>query len=239
MTSTKCQYQAEHSNPTVCSGEFFFFLIRINDVSRNVDPINTWIPWNPVAIKNVDPMVESDIENGASLYSIHWSVEKSNPRVIVIANLLSLIFFLFFIIAWWAQVMVAPEDNKMIVFNSGILNGLNGVIINGGHLFPISVVGEILEWKNDQKNARKNMISDVINVIIPTFKPSFTIGLCSPFFVDSRSMSRHQLVATIKIGIVDKVIRILFLLFIHITIEKVKYIALVEAKIGHGLSFTK
>jgi hypothetical protein len=27
------------------------------------------MPWNPVAIKNVDPKVESDIEKGASMYS--------------------------------------------------------------------------------------------------------------------------------------------------------------------------
>jgi len=33
---------------------------------RNVVPIITWSPWNPVAIKNVDPKAESEIENGAS-----------------------------------------------------------------------------------------------------------------------------------------------------------------------------
>jgi hypothetical protein len=36
---------------------------------RNVVPINTWIPWNPVAIKNVAPYTESAIENLASIYS--------------------------------------------------------------------------------------------------------------------------------------------------------------------------
>lgn len=29
-------------------------------------------PWNPVAIKNVEPYTESAIVNGASIYSINW-----------------------------------------------------------------------------------------------------------------------------------------------------------------------
>jgi hypothetical protein len=68
-TSTKCQYQAAHSKPTRWFDVLIIFLNRIIEIKRNVDPISTWMPWNPVAIKNVDPKVESDIEKGASMYS--------------------------------------------------------------------------------------------------------------------------------------------------------------------------
>jgi len=63
-----------------------------------VDPIRTWIPWNPVAIKKVEPKVESDIENGASMYSNPCSTENSIPNIIVIINLIFdlLKFFLTF-----------------------------------------------------------------------------------------------------------------------------------------------
>lgn len=36
---------------------------------RNVEPIITWRPWNLVAIKNVDPWLMPEMENGASKYS--------------------------------------------------------------------------------------------------------------------------------------------------------------------------
>lgn len=68
-TSTKCQYHAAHSNPTMCGDEFLKLLNRISDTVRNVEPIITWIPWKPVAMKNVDPKAESRMENEASLYS--------------------------------------------------------------------------------------------------------------------------------------------------------------------------
>jgi hypothetical protein len=54
-TSTKCQYQAEHSNPTkdclLKEGSMF----RVIDTSKNTVPMITWSPWNPVAIKNLEP----------------------------------------------------------------------------------------------------------------------------------------------------------------------------------------
>jgi len=36
---------------------------------KNTDPIKTCNPWNPVAMKNVVPYAESEIENGAWIYS--------------------------------------------------------------------------------------------------------------------------------------------------------------------------
>lgn len=74
--STKCQYQAAASNPKWWNLEKWNIKWRIKQINRNVVPINTWIPWNPVAIKNVDPYTESEIENGACLYSYAWSIEK-------------------------------------------------------------------------------------------------------------------------------------------------------------------
>jgi len=72
-------------------------LNRNIEIKRKVDPIKTWIPWNPVAIKNVDPKVESDIEKGASMYSNPCSNENNMPNVIVIISLI-LALFKFFLI---------------------------------------------------------------------------------------------------------------------------------------------
>jgi hypothetical protein len=47
-------------------------------------------------------------------------------------------------ILWWDHVMEAPEKSKTIVFRRGILIGLKGSIINGGHTCPISGVFESL-----------------------------------------------------------------------------------------------
>lgn len=54
-TSTKCQYHAAASNPKWWYEEKWFFIERIKQINKKIVPINTWIPWNPVAIKNVDP----------------------------------------------------------------------------------------------------------------------------------------------------------------------------------------
>jgi len=71
-------------------------------------------------------------------------------------------------------VTVTPEDNKRIVFNKGILIGLNELIATGGQCCPNSMFGEILLWKNPQKNEIKKNTSDVINKIIPVFSPFIT-----------------------------------------------------------------
>jgi len=52
--------------------------------------------------------------------------------------------------------------------------GLNGVIERGGHVCPISILGDTLLWKNAQKNEEKNSTSDVMNRIIPVFSPFIT-----------------------------------------------------------------
>jgi hypothetical protein len=50
----------------------------------------------------------------------------------------------FFNISWCDQVTATPEDSNKIVFNRGILIGLNDTIERGGQACPISIVGEIL-----------------------------------------------------------------------------------------------
>lgn len=46
----------------------------------NSVPTITWIPWNPVAMKNVDPYTLSAIVNGASTYSNPCSAVKTAAR---------------------------------------------------------------------------------------------------------------------------------------------------------------
>jgi hypothetical protein len=104
----------------------------------------TCSPWNPVAMKNVDPKDESRIENGASTYSNPWSAVNSKPRVTVSLrdNLLAL--RLDVKIAWCAHVTVTPEDKSNRVFSSGMFIGSNGITPLGGQLCPSSMFGEIL-----------------------------------------------------------------------------------------------
>lgn len=54
-TSTKCQYQAAASNPKWCVLEKWLLISRIKHVNRKIVPIITCRPWNPVAIKKVEP----------------------------------------------------------------------------------------------------------------------------------------------------------------------------------------
>jgi len=71
-TSTKCQYQAAASNPKWCPLEKWFDIRRAVHTIKNVVPMMTCRPWNPVATKNVDPYTESARENDASQYSRPW-----------------------------------------------------------------------------------------------------------------------------------------------------------------------
>lgn len=40
--------------------------------------------------------------------------------------------------------MEIPEEIRIVVFNKGISKGLNGKIFNGGHIAPISILGDNL-----------------------------------------------------------------------------------------------
>jgi hypothetical protein len=50
----------------------------------------------------------------------------------------------------------------------------------GGHIDPISIVGDNLLWKNAQKNDTKNRTSEMMNKIIPHRSPLVTIFVCIP-----------------------------------------------------------
>lgn len=52
--------------------------------------------------------------------------------------------WLLFIILWWVHVTVIPDDKRIAVFKRGTWNGLNGEIPIGGHITPISMVGDRL-----------------------------------------------------------------------------------------------
>jgi len=62
---------------------------------------------------------------------------------------------------------VAPEHNKIKVFNKGISKALKTSIPFGGQIAPISIVGAKAAPKKAQKKAKKNITSDTINNIIP------------------------------------------------------------------------
>lgn len=81
---------------------------------------------------------------------------------------------LFFIKEWWAHVIEAPEEIKIIVLRRGTFIGLNLMIEIGGHACPISMLGLKEKWKNLQKKEEKNIISETINKIIPIFNPLIT-----------------------------------------------------------------
>merc|ERR1719361_2259941 len=65
------------------------------------------------------------------------------------------------------MVKVIPEFSRIIVFNKGIPTG--------GHLQPISILGDRLLWKNAQKSLKNSIISDSKNPKNPNFRLRFTI----------------------------------------------------------------
>ena len=99
---------------------------------------------------------------------------KYRPSRTVVVSALFTILWLFSVMAWCAQVTVAPEARSTAVFKRGMENGLIGVIPVGGQVHPISGVGARLLWKNAQKNAKKNSASEQMNSIIPSRRPDTT-----------------------------------------------------------------
>jgi len=135
------------------------------------------------------------MQNSAWKYSIPWSKEKYKPNKIVNKREKLAFFIWLFKIAWWDQVTLTPEDNKIIVFNKGTFIGLKELIKWGGQICPISILGLNLLWKYPQKKETKKNTSEVINKIIPNFNPSITTEWCHPCNKDSRITSRHQVKA--------------------------------------------
>lgn len=220
-TSTKCQYQAAASNPKWCFDEKCLFDNRAKHTAKKVVPIITWRPWNPVAIKNVEPYTESANENGASMYSYPWSKLKYTPKITVIRSPCFVCVWLFSIKLWWAHVTETPEERRMMVFNKGIWKGLNAEIFFGGHSIPTSIAGANLEWKKAQKKEMKKRTSEVINKIIPSrMLVSTSKGWC-PWREASRDTSRHHWVDVTKRIIIPAYIRILDFPWNHLTVPDV------------------
>lgn len=83
----------------MCNLEALIFMNRKSDTVKKIEPMITCKPWNPVAMKNVDPKAESAMQNGASVYSNPWNSVNTPPRRIVSAKAFVVLAFILFIIA--------------------------------------------------------------------------------------------------------------------------------------------
>lgn len=180
-TSTKCQYQAAAKNPTWCLALKWFLNSRYNMAINIIVPTITCTPWNPVAIKNVDPYTESANVNDASIYSSACKYKKYTPNKQVVVNLIRASESCLASIEWWAHVTVTPDKSKMAVLSNGTEKASMTVIPTGGHIIPISQEGANDEWKKAQKNLKKNITSLTINKSIPVINPLITNKLCHPW----------------------------------------------------------
>jgi hypothetical protein len=219
--------------------ELISLLKRLSEIVKKIDPMITCSPWNPVAMKNVEPKEESAIQKGASLYSNPWKKEKITPNVIVKVKANFALLKFLFSISWWDQVIETPEERSKIVFKRGILIGLKEVIERGGHDCPSSMVGEILLWKKAQKKDTKKNTSDVIKRIMPVFNPFITTKEWLPWSEASRWMSRHHENEIRSIKDKEAIIVRVLTLFISNNPEITKHKAPLDANKGHGLWSTK
>jgi len=60
-------------------------------------------------------------------------------------------------------VIVIPDDNRIRVLSRGTEYTDRGLMPTGGHVSPVSIVGDRDASKNAQKNATKKHTSDRIN----------------------------------------------------------------------------
>jgi len=179
--------------------------------------------------------------NGASTYSIPCNKVKIVANSIVNNSAIIACFFARTIIAWCAQVTVAPELKRKNVLVKGIPEVWIVWIASGGQTPPKLKTGDRLEWKKAQKKAKKNMISETINKIIPNLKPRCTEIVCCSSNVASLIMSRHQVYITYNNR--KNPINASWLppknLFIYKTAPEVIKNAPKEANNGQGLGSTK
>jgi len=161
-------------------------------MNRKTVPTITWNPWNPVAMKNIDPYTESAIEKGASMYSKSCNPVNINPSITVVSNPVRDSCLLPLTMLWWAQVTVAPELNNIVVLSKGTENGSKGVIPLGGQVHPISIAGDRALWKKAQKKEKNSKISETINRMNPIFSPFKVLLVWWPWNVLSRITSLNQ-----------------------------------------------
>lgn len=167
-----------------------------------VVPTSTWIPWNPVEKKKVDPYTPSAIVNPALAYSIPWQSVNStaNTTVMIVPRIAPR--RLPWIREWCAYVTVAPEDRSRIVFSRGSSKGLIVAIPAGGHWAPSSTAGESEEWKNAQNTEMKKNTSLTMNRATPIVIPLCTGKVWSPRNVPSvtTSLNHSVIQATVVIN---------------------------------------
>jgi len=161
------------------------------------------------------------------------------PKIIVINRLIDVWEWLFSINLWWAHVTVIPDVSKITVFNSGIWNGLKGVIPIGGQFIPSSILGDSLLWKNLQKKDTKKKISEIINKIIPHFNPLITHIVWRPWKVPSREISRHHWYIVSKVIINPKINKFILNWCNHFTSPETNVKVLIAPVRGQGLKSTK
>jgi len=93
-----------------------------------------------------------------SKYSTACNIVNITPKNTVTNKPNNVLYLSPDIIAWCDQVIVAPDVNKIAVFNKGTSNAFNGTIPTGGQTAPISGVGPNELWKNAQKMKRRNKL---------------------------------------------------------------------------------
>lgn len=136
---------------------------------------------------------------------------------------------------WWAHVTVTPEERRMAVFSKGTWKGLKGKIPIGGQIFPNSIVGDKLLWKNAQKNLIKKNTSEIINKIIPQRKPRVTGKVCKPWKVPSREISRHHWYIVNSVIIFPKINKFILYWWNHFVNPAVSVKAPIDPVRGQGL----
>jgi len=108
------------------------------------------------------------------------SAVKYAPRVTVTTKERCASSQSFSIRAMWAQVMVAPDERRMVVFSIGTPKGLMASIPTGGQTLPTSTLGLKEAWKKAQKKAKKKNTSEQIKSTIPSRIPLSTLRVCLP-----------------------------------------------------------
>jgi hypothetical protein len=89
-----------------------------------------------------------------------------------------------------------------------------------------------------QKKDRKNITSDVMNRIIPIFRPLFTVFLCEPLILDSRSVSRHHIKDKNQVRSTDENVYTCPNLWNHKINESIRFNLVREETSAHGLIST-
>lgn len=175
----------------------------------------------------------------ASKYSNPCRVVKYKPRIIVKSSLLTASLWDPAIRAWWDQVTVTPDLNKIKVFKKGTSKALKGKIPTGGHVLASSIEGAKLLWKKAQKKERKKKTSEMIKSPIPHRSPSSTIEECNPWCAPSVEISVHH---WNLIRIRDKILEInkkKDFSWNHLVSPRVRFKAAADLNKGQGDSFTR